>query len=355
MCCGMLGLLGALLRLVCVGAVNMLADNNSTPNVGTTIHTIIEATVSGNVAIGNVHHKCGNLVRSSVVSLNTHSISSVVRLNNAVLCDTEDDHFGARRNVTSTVTAYGGRNVRNVIMVNNSNSFHNTHSLSVHNVPYINVPTAVSGSVTSARCAVNFSATVGAMVSVISHLHSAYSSRTHYDIIRIVNERTKRVTLHANVSINTATVLIPRRSAAISSIVRGVREAHGLNGRRFVVVITRNVNNISTVTGGVRTIANVRAHNAILNRIRHNNEPAIHSHMVTARVNFRTIGLLGANVNGHIITCGFNGVRGCSVCRTLGVAGNFSRCVCGITSAASVWFWGDHTFDNSFSMGRMFS
>lgn len=330
---------GYLEEAMVVGAVTILADNNSTPKVGTTIHTIMEATYIGNVHILNIVENCGNLVGNSFIRLSLHSISSVVRENNAGLCDTHSTRFTARRNVRGTVTAYGGRNVRNIIIVNNSNSFENTHSLSREKVPYMNVPNAVSGSVTYYSCAVNCSAYLGAVVRYISGMESAARSRSHYAIIRIVKHHTNCLTLGTNVTINTATVLVPRvRFSVRGSIVREVGHARLTGGGRFLVIITRNINiSMARLTNRVRRGANIRSHTYVLNRVRHNNSPAIRSHIVTAHVNGCTIGrLLVGGVNGHIITSRGNSIISCSVFRTLGVGGRVSRRLCRITVRISV-------------------
>lgn len=315
----------------------MLADNNSTPNVGTTIETMIHTNVGGKVGICNICHKCGNLLGNSIRRVGLEDMSSVVNGNNAVLCATEDRRCTAPTNVRETTSFYEDVNMDNIIMVNNSNSFENTHYLAGTNVGYVNIPNAVSGSVTYSRCAINFSATVGATVRVISHVHSATRSRSHYSMIRIVNEHYNSVTLRANVTANTATVLIPRiRCGVRESMVTEVVGARGANGGRFVIIITRNINNMESLTGCIRRHLNVRTETAVLNRMRHNNSPALHSEIITDRVNFGTIRLLRRGVNGEIITVRSNGVVSLSVGRTLSVPHIFSRRLCGVTVAVSV-------------------
>lgn len=320
-----------------VGAVNILADNNSTPNVGTTIHTIIHTNLRGNFHVVNVRHNCGNLLSNRYFRVGLHDISGVVSTNNAVLCATHYLRFGAGRNRSGNTTGYHRLNVSTLIIVNNSNSCHNTHRLTRHNVPVVNLPNAVSGSVTYASCAVNCSATVGATLRVVSGLHSAARDRSHYDIIRIVNHGTNCVTLGITVTSNTVTILLPRgRFSVRRSVLSGVARARHANGHRFVIVITRNVNRSRRVTGRVRTHANVSAHTAVLNRIRHNNSPALHSHIGTSTVNCRTIYLLRRNGCGHVINVGNRRLISCPISRTLRVAGALSPILVSIYGAVSV-------------------
>lgn len=178
-----------------MGAVNILADNNSTPKVGTTVHTIIEENLDGKLGMGNVLGKCGNLLGRRVVSVDTGSMSSAVRHKNAVLCATHYTRFHARRNRGHKTRVYEGRKVSKLIIVNNSKSFTNTRGLTGLKVGAVNLPKAVSLSVTYARCAVKFSATMGATVRTVSGMHSASASRREYDVVRIVKHNTKCVTL----------------------------------------------------------------------------------------------------------------------------------------------------------------
>lgn len=178
-----------------VHAVNILADKKSTPKVGTTVHTMMEHTLTGKLGIHKVHENCRKLLGRRVVSVSTHSISSVVRHNNAILRATHYGAVHARRNRRGTTTVYGGCKVSKLMMVNKSNSFTKTRGLTGLNMGAVNVPKAVSLSVTYASCAVKFSATIGATVRTVSGIHSASASRREYDIVRIVKHSTKCLTL----------------------------------------------------------------------------------------------------------------------------------------------------------------
>lgn len=178
-----------------VGAVKILADNKSTPTVGTTIHTMTEVNGREKLGIGKVHGNCGKLLGRSVVSLAPARATSAVFHKNAVLFATEYRRFGARRNRGHNTRVYGTRKVSKLMIVNKSNSFRKTGGLTTLKVGAVTIPKAVSLSVTYARCAVKFSATIGATVRTVSGVHSASASRREYDVMRIVKHKTKCVTL----------------------------------------------------------------------------------------------------------------------------------------------------------------
>lgn len=173
----------------------MLADNKSTPKVGTTVHTIIHGNVCSNLRMCNVGCNCTNVMTKSFHHLAVSSIKSAVDHKNAVLCSTHCPRFTGLRKRLGKVRRLGGFNVSNLVMVNKSKSCHKKTTLAGLKFPAVNVPKAVSGSVPNASCALNFSATVGAMLRSISGVESATADRVHAFIIRMVNEGTKSVTL----------------------------------------------------------------------------------------------------------------------------------------------------------------
>lgn len=285
--------------MIVVGGVNILADNNSTPNVGTTVHKIIHSTLARNLRMVNVCSNCLNLCRSHVMRLSHCDISSVVGHNNAFLNSTHFPRFHSRGVHTITVRGLGGHNVSTLIIVNNSNSCVNTVHLARVNFPYVNLPNAVSGSVGNASCAVNFFATLDAIMRTVSHLHSASSSRRHVSIIRIVNHCYNSLALTTTVTNNYRFIIIPRIRFDHRSLMGRVGTNVTGNGGRTVITVARRVYSISRLTRFVRGRANHRAHTAILNRVRHNNSPIPCSHVLTSHVNTCTVSLLLTNCNNH--------------------------------------------------------
>lgn len=323
-----------------IGYVNVLASKNSTPKVGTTVHTIAHSTVCGKVSIGNVCHKCGNLVASRVRSFGARGMDGVVRHNNAVLGATHYTRFGAPRNHGRTCSGLVRRNVSTLITVNNSKALAKTHVFTRRfGCPVINLPNAVSGSLCNASVAVNCSATLGAVVRYISGVHSATASRSHLFFVRIVKHSTKFLTLGKTVTSKTRTTVVPRVSVRGSRLTRVVRANFHGSGGDDVILITRdrianNTVNITRHMGG--RCPRFSMHISVLKRLRHNNSPATRSHVLTAQVKITTISTLLSSRHGIVVNVRGSRVICIPFSGTVGGSGPVGHSLLGALHVSSV-------------------
>lgn len=325
-----------------VGDVNVLASKKSTPKVGTTVHTIAHSTVCGNLGMCNVCENCGKLMASRVRRFGDRGIDGVVRVKNAVLGATHYGRFAAPRKQTRTCRGVGGRRVSTLIVVNNSNSLANTHVFTRRfSIPYVNLPKAVSGSLCKASAAVNCSATLGAVLSTMSGVHSATASRRHLFFIRIVKHSTNFLTLGNTVTTNTRTTVVPRFDARISRLRRFVRRNFHGSGDDDVMLMTRDRLAKNTVRctrhiGGRCPRCSI--HMAVLKRLRHNKHPATRSQVVTDHVKITDVRTLLRKRHGMVVNVSSSGVICMPFTGTVGGSGPVSERLIGMLRRLSVWF-----------------
>lgn len=334
-------MLGGGVIVKAIGYVNVLASKNSTPKVGTTVHTIAHSTVCGKLSIGNVCENCGNLMANRVGRFGDRGIDGVVRLNNAVLGATHYGRFAAPRNHRVTCSGVGGRNVSTLIVVKNSNSLANTHVFTRRfSIPYVKLPKAVSGSLCKASAAVNCSATLGAVLSTISGVHSATASRRHLFFMRIVKHSTNFLTLGNTVTSKTRTTVVPRFDARISRLRRFVGGNFQGSGGDDVMLMTRDrlANNTVRCTrhmGG--RCPRCSMHMAVLNRLRHNNDPATRSHVLTDHLNTTTVSTVVRKRHGIVVNVSRSRIMCIPFAGTVGGSGPVGGSLMGMLERLSVW------------------
>lgn len=103
---------------------------------------------------------------------------------------------------------------------------------------------------------------------------------------------------------------MPRVPCGVGGVKSAVLGHLGGKGPCSVMIITRNVraskhgHTTRCVTRRVRCRANVRAHRAMLNCVRHNKSPAPFSHGLSAHVKKRTARLVTGKRFNHVVTLG---------------------------------------------------
>ncbi len=333
-------------RVTGVGYVNVLASNNSTPKVGTTVHTIAHTNVTSNLGIGNVCEKCRNLVGGRVVSFAARGIDGVVRQNKAVLGATHDGRFMAPRNHGITCSGVGTRKVSTLIIVNNGNSLTNTDVFTRRfSVPYVNLPKAVSGSLGKASSAVNCSAALGAVIRYISGVHSATASRRHVFFVRIVKHSTNFLTRGDTVTDKTRTTVVPRSSAGTSRLRRFVdHNVHG-DGDSDVIVISRDpgYNTVCCTSQIGGRCPRFSIHISVLNRLRQNNSPDTCSHVLTSHLNINTVATLHRKRHGIVVNVEGSRIICIPFYGTVGDSGSLGGRLVDMLKVLSVWCVGMHT------------
>lgn len=332
--------LGGVVIVKAIGYINVLASNNSTPKVGTTVHTMAHTTVCGKLRMGNVCEKCENLIAKRVGRFGDRGMDGVVRLKKAVLGATHYGRFAAPRKHGVTCSGVIGRKVSTLMIVNNSNSLAKTHVFTRRcSVPYVKLPKAVSGSLCNASAAVKCSATLGAVLSTISGVHSATASRRHLFFIRIVKHSTNFLTLGNTVTSKTRTTVVPRFDARISRLRRFVGDNFHGSGGDDVMLMTRDRLAKKTVRctrhiGGRCPRCSI--HIAVLKRLRHKNDPATRSHVLTDHLNTTTVSTVVRSRQGIVVNVRRSRVMCIPFDGTVGGSGPIGESLIGMLERLSV-------------------